>query len=48
MGVVAPGEKKIYEQNDTKQTINRKAQKFWKGAGRAPSWRAVPWHLPYN
>ena len=32
-------------QNDKKQTIYRTTQKFWKSAGRAPSWRVIPWHL---
>jgi pyruvate/2-oxoacid:ferredoxin oxidoreductase beta subunit len=35
-------------QNDTKQSIHRTTQHFWKSAGRAPSWRVIPWHLPYN
>jgi hypothetical protein len=35
-------------QNDTKQTIHRTTQKFWKTAGRAPSLRVLPWHLPCN
>jgi len=35
-------------QNDTKQTIHRTRQKFWKSGGRVPSLRALPWHLPYN
>jgi hypothetical protein len=41
-------------QNDTKQTIRsttqnlRTIQKFWKSAGRDPTWRVIPWHLPYN
>ena len=35
-------------QNDTKQTIHRTAQQFWKSAGRAPSSLVIPWHLPYN
>jgi len=31
------------------QTICRKTQNFfWKSAGRAPSLRVLPWHLPYN
>jgi len=34
-------------QNDTKQTIHRTAQQFWKSAGRALSWRVIPWNLPY-
>jgi hypothetical protein len=29
-----------------KQTIHRTPQQFWKSAGRAPSWRVIPWHLP--
>jgi hypothetical protein len=35
-------------QNDTKQTIYRTTQTFWKSAGRAPSLRVIPWHLPYK
>ena len=35
-------------QNDTKQTIRRTTQKFWKCEGRAPSLRVLPWHLPYD
>ena len=35
-------------QNDTKQTIHRTTQTFWKSAGRAPSLRVIPLHLPYN
>ena len=34
--------------SDTKQTIHRATQQFWKSAGRAPSWLVIPWHLPYN
>ena len=30
------------------QKIHRTTQKFWKSAGRAPSWLVIPWHLPYN
>jgi len=30
------------------QTIHRTTQQFWKSAGRAPSLRVIPWHLPYN
>ena len=30
------------------QTIYRTTQHFWKSAGRAPSWLAILWHLPYN
>jgi len=35
-------------QNDTKQIMYRTIQKFCKSAGRAPSLRVIPWHLPYN
>ena len=35
-------------QNNTKQTMHRTTQQFWKSAGRAPSWLVIPWHLPYN
>jgi hypothetical protein len=35
-------------QNDAKQIISRTTQKFWKSAGRAPSFRVLPWNLPYN
>jgi hypothetical protein len=35
-------------QNNTKQTIHRTTQQFWKSAGRAPSLRVLPWHLPYS
>jgi hypothetical protein len=32
-----------------KQTIHRTTQKCnWNSAGRAPSWRVIPWHLPYD
>ena len=34
--------------NNTKQTIHKTTQQFWKSAGRAPSWLVLPWHLPYN
>jgi hypothetical protein len=34
--------------NDTKQTIHRTTQQFWKSAGHAPSWLVIRWHLPYN
>jgi hypothetical protein len=37
-----------HTQNDKKQTIHRTTQRFWKSAGRAPSWRVIPWHLPYS
>jgi len=32
----------------TKHTIYRTTQKFGKVAGRAPTLRILPWHLPYN
>ena len=35
-------------QNDTKQTIHRTTQQFWKSAGSVPSWLVISWHLPYN
>ena len=31
-------------QNDTKHTIHRTTQKFWKSAGRAPSLRVMPYN----
>jgi hypothetical protein len=34
--------------NNTKQTIHKTTQNLWKSAGRAPSLRVLPWHLPYN
>jgi hypothetical protein len=34
--------------NDTKQTMHRTIQKFWKSVCRAPSLQVLPWHLPYN
>jgi uncharacterized integral membrane protein len=30
------------------QTVHRTTQLIGKSAGRAPSLRAIPWHLPYN
>jgi len=33
------------KQNDTKQTIHRTKQQFWKSVGRAPSWLVILWHL---
>jgi uncharacterized HAD superfamily protein len=39
--------KKIYR--TTKITKEQhKLQLIWKSAGRAPSFRILPWHLPYN
>jgi hypothetical protein len=35
-------------QNDTKQTIHRTTQQFWKSVGRAPSLLVITWHLSYN
>jgi hypothetical protein len=29
-------------------TEQHKYQLMWKNAGRAPSLRVLPWHLPYN
>jgi len=29
-------------------TEQHKYKLTWKGAGRAPSLRVTPWHLPYN
>ena len=29
-------------------TEEHKQQLIWKSAGRAPSLRVLPWHLPYN
>jgi hypothetical protein len=31
-----------------KQYIEQHKQLMWKSAGRAPSLRVLPWHLPYN
>ena len=30
------------------QTRHRATQQFWNSVGRAPSWRVIPWNLPYN
>jgi hypothetical protein len=30
------------------QKILRTTQKFWKSAGRVPTWRVIPWNLSYN
>jgi len=30
------------------QTVHRTTQLIGKSAGRAPSWRVIPWHFPYN
>jgi len=42
----------IYTQTVHRTTQNkqyfRTIQQLWKSAGRAPSWRVIPWHLPYN
>jgi len=35
-------------QNDTKQTIHKTTQKFWKSAGCAPSLGVLLWDLAYN
>ena len=31
-----------------KQYIEQHNPLIWKSAGRAPSLRGIPWHLPYN
>jgi len=36
----------IHRTTQNKQYIENK--NFWKSAGRAPSLRVIPWHLPYN
>jgi hypothetical protein len=36
------------KQKDTKQTIHRTTQQFWKCADRALSWLVTLWHLCYN
>jgi hypothetical protein len=43
----------IHRTTQNKQYIEQhknfeKTQKFWKSAGRTPTWRVIPWHLPYN
>jgi len=42
----------IYTQTIHRTTHNKQYieqhKHFWKSAGRAPSWRVIPWHLPYN
>jgi len=35
-------------QNNTKTTEQHKYKLMWKSAGRAPSLRVLPWHVPYN
>jgi hypothetical protein len=35
-------------QHDTKHTIHRTIQHFWKSAGHAPTLQVIPWRLPYN
>jgi hypothetical protein len=30
------------------RTTQLEKKRMWKSAGRAPSWRVIPWHLPYN
>ena len=37
----------IHEQHNRHKTIHRTTQ-LRKSAGRAPSLRGIPWHLPYN
>jgi hypothetical protein len=36
------------KKNETKQTIHRTTQQFWKSARRATSWLVIRWHLPYK
>jgi len=41
----------IYAQTIDRTIQNKQyieQQKFWKCAGRAPSWLVIPWHLSYN
>ena len=38
--------KQYAERHKTNNTQNN--TKVWKSAGRAPSLRVLPWHLPYN
>jgi len=38
----------IHRTTQSTETIHRKTQQFWKSADRAPSWRVIPWYLPYN
>jgi hypothetical protein len=45
--------KQYTERHETNNTLNntkilRKTQQFWKSAGRAPTWRVIPRHLPYD
>jgi len=35
-------------QNDTNKQYIEQHKNYWKSAGRAPSWRVIPWHLHYN
>ena len=37
----------IYRTKQNKQYVEQH-NNFWKRAGRAPSLRVLPWHLPYN
>jgi len=37
----------IHRTTQNKQYIEQH-KNYWKGAGRASSWRVIPWHLPYN
>jgi len=39
-------QKQYTERHKTNNTYNN--TKIWKSAGRAPSLRVLPWHLPYN
>ena len=37
-----------HKQYKERHKTNNKQHSFWKSAGRAPSLRVLPWHLPYN
>jgi len=38
----------IHRTTQLTHAIHRTTQLIWKSAGRAPSLRVIPWHLPYN
>jgi len=40
--------KQYTEQHKTNNIYNNTKMFFWKSAGRAPSLRVIPWHLPYK
>jgi len=37
----------IHGTTQNKQYIEQH-KNYWKSGGCAPSWRVIPWHLPYN